>query len=245
MQADERSSYLAAQARAHDPDRFLAALFAPAARREAVLALIVLNRELVRVPELVSQPLAGMIRYQWWRDALEEVADRQRPRQHPVVTALADAQGSGWLDVAALQRLVDARERGLEEASARDIGVREVEARDRDGLLQTEIHRTLGGGEGTDREAARTIGTGIGLIGYVRDLPTGARNHADAALDRALALIAEGRAAAGRPPRSLLAAFLPGRLAAAQAVRLRGGSSRQRPLSATLGVISAWLARHP
>ena len=250
MQADERSSYLAAEARAHDRERYVAALFAPAARRETVLALIALNHELARVPSLVSAPMAGMIRYQWWRDALDEIALGRPPRQHPVVMALADARQAGWLDTAALQQLVDARERELEAKTGGDVEIRETQARDGDGLLQAEIHRALGGAEGRSREAARAIGTGLGLVGYVRDLPAGTRSRASAILDRAVACIAEGRAAAGRPPRSQLAAFLPGRLATAEAARLRGaenahGSSGNRPASAPLGLLLAWLAGRP
>ena len=39
-------------ARAHDPDRFLCALFAPADRREALFVLIAFNHELARAREL-------------------------------------------------------------------------------------------------------------------------------------------------------------------------------------------------
>lgn len=277
MQPAERSSYLVDQARAHDPDRFLAALFAPAERREAVLALVLLNHELARVPELVTQPMAGLIRYQWWRDALEEIAVGAEPRRHPVVQSLAAAQARGWLDLAALQSLIDARERRLEDLVVRDLEALEAYVRDTGGLVQAEIHRALGGSAGPAREAAREIGTGAGLVGLVRasaneaghrkalpaellaeaGIPPGDPAAAlasviDAILDRGSAHIAAGRAGAGRPPRGHLAAFLPGRLAAAEAARIKrlgADPSRvaalRRPTTATLGLLAAWLARRP
>jgi phytoene synthase len=57
--------------RAHDRERYLAALFAPADLRPHLHALAAYNLEIARVREVVSQPLAGEIRLQWWRDAIE------------------------------------------------------------------------------------------------------------------------------------------------------------------------------
>ena len=89
LEADERSTYLAEEARRCDPDRYLCALFSPAGRRDTVLGLILFNHELARIPEVVSQPMAGMIRYQWWRDALDEISAGKPARQHPIVSELA------------------------------------------------------------------------------------------------------------------------------------------------------------
>jgi phytoene synthase len=57
--------------RAADKDRFLATLFAPANRRGALFALYAFNVEVARVREVAREPMAGEIRLQWWRDALE------------------------------------------------------------------------------------------------------------------------------------------------------------------------------
>lgn len=272
VQFAERSSYLAAQAREHDPDSYLAALFAPGERRDTVLALVLFNHELARVPELVSQPVVGLIRYQWWRDALDEIAIGRPPRRHPVVLVLAEAQTRGWLDLAALQGLIDARERRLEGLAVGDPAALEDYVRATSGLAQGEIYRALGGAAGPMLEAARTIGTGVGMVGLARTLASEAgrqgnklgepvttvQSAADLAgvvsgiLDRALDLIAGGRAAAGRPPRTTLAAFLPGRLAAADAVRIRRrgrdptvASPNHRSPAAVSAMLAAWLTRRP
>ena len=71
---DEGSSYLLAETKRRDPDRYLCALFAPADRRDSVLALVLFNDELARIPIVVTQPMTGLIRLQWWRDALDELA---------------------------------------------------------------------------------------------------------------------------------------------------------------------------
>ena len=48
--------------RRHDRDRYQTALFAPAARREALFALYAFNYEIARVRESVTQPMLGQIR---------------------------------------------------------------------------------------------------------------------------------------------------------------------------------------
>lgn len=73
-----------------DKDRFLSALFAPAARRDALFALYAFNVEITRIPLLAHESFAAAIRLQWWRDAL----NGERPGEaaaHPVAAALIDA----------------------------------------------------------------------------------------------------------------------------------------------------------
>lgn len=72
-----------------DPDRYIAALFAPAERRPLLFALYAFNHELARIGETVKQPMLADIRLEWWREAVEGARDG-RPRDHDVVRALAE-----------------------------------------------------------------------------------------------------------------------------------------------------------
>src|SRR5208282_2178696 len=81
----DRLSPVAALVRRHDRDRFQTALFAPAARREALFALYAFNCEIARVRERVTQPTLGQIRLQWWREAIETAYRDTMPRRHQVV----------------------------------------------------------------------------------------------------------------------------------------------------------------
>ena len=109
-------SPIAAFARAHDPDRFLAALFAPPEKREAIFTLIAFNHELARAREAASHPMAALIRLQWWRDALEEARQGKPARRHEVAEPLHAAIIAGALDAGALEAMIDAREAEAEEA---------------------------------------------------------------------------------------------------------------------------------
>ena len=91
--------------RRHDPDRYLCALFAPAARREALFTLYAFNHELARACEVTREPGLALIRLQWWREVVEGAV-----RAHEVATPLGNAIAQGRLDVAELHAMIDARE---------------------------------------------------------------------------------------------------------------------------------------
>ncbi len=57
--------------RQRDRDRYWSALFAPKLKRPSLLALYAFNAELDHILALVSEPMAGQIRLQWWRDAVD------------------------------------------------------------------------------------------------------------------------------------------------------------------------------
>jgi phytoene synthase len=91
--------------RRHDPDRFLTALFAPPAKRDALLTLYAFNHELARAREVTSEPHMALIRLQWWREIVEGTR-----RRHEVATPLSDAIAQGLLVPSDLLPIVDARE---------------------------------------------------------------------------------------------------------------------------------------
>ncbi len=165
---------LVAQARRHDPDRLLAAIFAPQAAREVLAALILLNHELARIPELVREPMAGMIRYQWWRDGIE-AASRDEPVGHPTLDALRPAMADGRLDAAALIALIDAREHDLEAVPPEDLPALEAYTAATSGRLHVLLLRALGCADVAWLDAARTVGTAVGLVGIVRAVAFHAR----------------------------------------------------------------------
>lgn len=162
-------SPIGAFARAHDPDRFLCALFAPAERREAIFALIALNHELVRAREATTNPMAALIRLQWWRDVVEEARDGRPARRHEVAGPLHDAIAAGMLDADALIELMDAREAETEEGGF---------ATEQD--FVTWLRGTAGGWSavagqalGADAQAAavlRALGAAYGLAGVLRSV---------------------------------------------------------------------------
>lgn len=79
---------LAERLRAADLDRYLATLYAPAEARASLFALYALDLELAEVVRTTTQPMVGLIRLAWWREALEKL-DRAPPPAQPLLIALA------------------------------------------------------------------------------------------------------------------------------------------------------------
>src|SRR5689334_1655552 len=105
------ASSLAGFVRRHDPDRFLTALFAPPAKREALFALYAFNHELARARETVSEAPLALIRLQWWREVVEGAH-----RRHEVAEPLSAAIDAGALRRDDLLGVIDAREVEAEPA---------------------------------------------------------------------------------------------------------------------------------
>ena len=94
--------------REHDPDRYIASLYAPEALRPGLFALYAFSHEIARVREQVSEPLPGEVRLQWWRDVLEAGPDAPAPG-HPVAQALLDTVRRFRLPIGPLSGLIEAR----------------------------------------------------------------------------------------------------------------------------------------
>lgn len=82
------SDPFAERLRAADLDRYLATLYAPAEARPALFALHALDLELLDVVQTTSQPMIGLVRLAWWREALERL-DSAPPPGQPLLGALA------------------------------------------------------------------------------------------------------------------------------------------------------------
>jgi phytoene/squalene synthetase len=103
---------LPALVRAGDYGRFLAIQLAPRSSREALYALTAFSLEMHRIPSLVTEPVAGFMRYAWWRESIEEMASGQKPRHHPLLQALATLDPSV---LAACLAIIEASQHALEQ----------------------------------------------------------------------------------------------------------------------------------
>ncbi len=74
-----------------DYDRYLSLIFAPKDKRDDLVTVILFNLEIARIKSKVTEPMMGLIRLEWWREALDEIFDPARtPRRHNVVSALRE-----------------------------------------------------------------------------------------------------------------------------------------------------------
>ena len=156
---------LIANLKAVDPDRYRSALFADKAGRERLLTLYAFHAELAKVPELVSEPMLGEIRYQWWRDCVEEIYAGGTVRKHEVATPLTDVLRESAMPRFWVDRLIDGRARDLDPQPFANVdAARGYSAQTSGVLMQMAVH--VLGGEADDGVLA--AGEAWGLTGIAR-----------------------------------------------------------------------------
>jgi NADH dehydrogenase [ubiquinone] 1 alpha subcomplex assembly factor 6 len=164
-------SPLAALVRRHDRDRYQTALFAPADRQEALFALYAFNYEIARVAEIVTQPMLGQIRLQWWRESIDAAFAGARPRPHEVAGPLVAVIAEFALTRAHFDRMIDEREEDLADQPPATLAHLEEYAEGTAATLLYLVLEVLGVPEPAAHEAAREIGIGYCLAGLLRAMP--------------------------------------------------------------------------
>ena len=166
----------AAEVREHDPDRYLATLFAPADAREALFVLYAFDHEIGRVRRVISEPMAGLVRLQWWRDALDGVT-AGKPLAHPVVEAL-HARSARFAPLRPrLDAAIDAREEELSAEPPADLAALEDRLGSSWGEITLGAMDLLGAAEEPARAAGRHLGLALGLVRLLQALPGDLRQH--------------------------------------------------------------------
>jgi len=162
--------------RRYDHDRYLTALFAPADRREDLFALYAFNLEVAKTREVVSEPMLGQIRLQWWRESIEGAYAGQ-PRRHEVVEPLAAAIARHGLDRTLFDRLIDGREADMDDEAPADLDCLVNYAQVTGAPVTQLAAQVLGAGDPASQEVAKLVGTGWALTGLIRAVPFLARGH--------------------------------------------------------------------
>ncbi len=170
MNERERAATVRRMAREADPDRAIAALFAPTAVRDDLLALVALNGELARIANQVSEPGLGAIRLQWWRDALVR-AEEGEATGHPVADAFGAVLARRKLSRERIAGLIDARSFDIGETVMPDTRTLNAYLFDTAGGLFA-LSAEIAGAEGENRGLiAQAAGQAYGLVRVMRSLP--------------------------------------------------------------------------
>jgi hypothetical protein len=150
-----------------DPDRFLATMAAPLAARSVLFPIYAFNIEVSRAPWVTKEAIIAEMRLQWWRDALEEIAQCSPVRAHEVTFALAgvlDREGADLLD-----RLVHARRWDVYKDPFEDAGHFSEYLDATSGNLAWAAARALGCVEG--EQAVRDMAWASGLANWFLAIP--------------------------------------------------------------------------
>jgi phytoene synthase len=164
--------HCAALVRAADRDRFLASLFAPSAHRPGLFALYAFNLEIARVRALVSDPLAGEIRLQWWADVIAG-GGRGEVAANPVAAALLAAKARCGLPEDLLAAPIAARRFDLYDEPMASLADLETYGLQTAGALFELAARILEpGAQGGVRPLTHHAGLGYAIGGILAALPS-------------------------------------------------------------------------
>jgi NADH dehydrogenase [ubiquinone] 1 alpha subcomplex assembly factor 6 len=171
----DRLSPVAALVQRHDRDRFQTVLFAPVARREALLALYAFNYEIASVRERVTQPTLGRIRFEWWREAIAAAFEGGPVRHHIVVAPLTAAIREHRPTRAHFDRLIDTRENDLDDEPPASLEALEGYAEGTSARLVRLALEILGARDQPATLVGVHVGIGYALAGLLRAMPHLAR----------------------------------------------------------------------
>lgn len=102
-------------ARNHDPDRFFLSLLAKPELQPALWALIAFHFEIARTREMVTDTTMGLIRLQWWKDALKKFYKDGVVTKHEVMSELCAVITKYDLPEDLFQSIIIAREFDIED----------------------------------------------------------------------------------------------------------------------------------
>ena len=166
----DSAAFCADLVRSHDFERYASTLFVPSEKRRSLLALYAFNAEISRVRDLVSQPLPGEIRLQWWTDLLAG-AGHGDVESNPVAAELLLAIRAHDLPAERLMKLVDAHVFDLYNDPMPDLAVLESHINDTASTLLALAARILGHTSDAVEQAADHGGLAQGVVRLIASLP--------------------------------------------------------------------------
>lgn len=156
--------------RSRDYEGFVCSLLFPEEARRSSLALRAFNVELAQVKDSVSQKTIGLMRMQFWKTAIEEMYHDEPPNQ-PVSAELWRAVRKHYLTKRWLQRIINEREKGLEERAYRNLQELESYSENTQSSLLYLLLETLGLKDVHADHAASHIGKAHGIVTCLRATP--------------------------------------------------------------------------
>ena len=151
---------------AADPDRLRASKLAEPMAQTALGWIYAFHLELAKVPELVSEPMIGEIRYQWWREAVAEIYEGGHVRAHEVTTPLSIVLREYDVPRFWVDRLIDGRNRDLDPSPFVNITEAIDYCHQTSGVLMQIAARCLTAD--FDEQAVLAAGEAWGLTGLAR-----------------------------------------------------------------------------
>ncbi|MDR3375033.1 MAG: phytoene/squalene synthase family protein [Ancalomicrobiaceae bacterium] len=167
---DDAYTYCSDRLHELDKERFFAGLFTPEPARRHVFAILAFSAEIARVRDVVSDPLPGEVRLQWWRDLMDGTA-RGECEANPIAAALTDTIARFGLPLDMFHQLIEARSFDLYDDPMPSLADLETYARETSSALIRLSSIVLAGRDDVAAAAAaEPAGIAYGLTGLLRSV---------------------------------------------------------------------------
>jgi len=168
--------HCAALVRDVDRDRYLAALFASAERRDGLFALYAFSLEIARIRDLAREPVPGEIRLHWWREVLlgERVGEAAA---HPVASALMETISRHNLAREPLVALIEAHRFDIYDDPMANLAELQAYAAATLGTVYECASRTLAGSGMVLANIVSEAGEAETIADIIEHLPRHAAHH--------------------------------------------------------------------
>ena len=147
--------------RKSDYENYLSSLLLPSTIRSTAFAIRAFNVELSQVRDMASNNTIAQMRFQFWKDALEEIYTG-RARQHPVALELHRALQQKRLTKLWLRRLIDSRLERLHSKPFSNVDALETFAENSVSPVYYLLLEASGSKEVPSDHAASHLGKAIG-----------------------------------------------------------------------------------
>jgi len=138
------NAYCETIVRHYDKDHYVIGLCYPRAQRVDLWPLFAFHYEIAKTRTVVSEPMLGLIRLQWWRDTIDALYEKQAVGTHEILPPLWDVIHKYQLPLAAFHELIDLREKDMEVVIANDDAAFWAHAAASQGALTRLVLKVLG-----------------------------------------------------------------------------------------------------
>jgi hypothetical protein len=152
-------------AKANDEDRYLVAMLAPESAGRHLATLLAFNVEVSKIHRVVSEPMLGEIRLQWWREVLDQIYSNQPVHSHEVTLALQDTISALSLPREHFDALLDAHGRDFYERPVDDLSALNDYFKKSEGALLALALKILGQKD-ISKETSDTLGITWGFARF-------------------------------------------------------------------------------
>ena len=118
----DHQSHIQQELKNNDSERYLTCLYLPENIRHCAMTLYAFDAEISRIPSVVSEPMPGEIRIQWWRDLIKSGGN---VGSGPLAEALLEVTKEHKLPLDVLDNYLEARIFDLYQDPMPDVGTYE------------------------------------------------------------------------------------------------------------------------